>query len=126
MATISDAEAQKAKFHQKVTKTHEEAKSAFTGLENKIQTGQKENLYLKENLSKCQMENNDLKSKVTELEQEVRKTHEEAKSAFTDLGNEIETVQKENLCQKEKLSKIQLENNDFKSKATQLEQKVIY
>jgi predicted nuclease with TOPRIM domain len=71
MATISDAEAQKAKLHQEFTKTHEEAKRGFTDLRNEIQSCQKEKLDLKEKLSKFQFENNDLKAKVTELDQKV-------------------------------------------------------
>jgi predicted nuclease with TOPRIM domain len=76
--------------------------------------------------SQLKIEKSYLNSKVTELEQEVTKIHEEAKSAFTDLKNKMETVEKENLDQTEKLSKFQFENNEWKSKATELEQKVIY
>ena len=43
------------------------------------------------------------------------KTQEEAKGAFSDLENKLETVKKENLDLKERLSKFQIENFDLKS-----------
>ena len=81
---------------------------------------------LTEKLSILKIENNNLTSKATELEQEVIKTQDKAKGALTDAENKLETVEKENLDLKERLSKFQIENFDLKSKATEIEQKVIY
>ena len=77
---------------------------------------------LTEKLSILKIENNDLISKA----KEDIKTQEEAKGAFTDVKNKLETVEKENLDLKERLSKFQSENFDLKSEATDIEQKVIY
>ena len=74
--------------------------------------------------AKIKIQNNKISELMAKVE--VKKTHEEDKSAFTAVENKFETVQKENLDLKERLSKFQFENIDLKSTATEIEQKVIY